>query len=100
MPPPRIDELEWDDWKLEHVQKHGVTVTEVAEVSIANAMYRTTYKDRIMVTGPTSAGRMLTIVIGESPYQRYRWYVFSARPASRAERRDYADWKAGGQPRP
>ncbi len=98
--PPRIDQLEWDEWNLDHIQKHGVTVTEVAEVPISDAMYQTTYKNRIMVTGPTSSGRMLTIVVGESPYQRYHWYVFSARPASRTERRDYADREAGGQPQP
>ena len=52
--PPRIDKLEWDEWNLDHIQKHGVTVIEVAEVPIANAMYRTTYKNRIMITGPTA----------------------------------------------
>ncbi len=98
--PLRIDELECDEWNLDHIQKHGVTVTEVAEVPISDAMYQTTYKNRIMVTGPTSSGRMLTIVVGESSSQRYHWYVFSARPASRTERRDYADREAGGQPQP
>lgn len=94
--PPRVDELEWDDWNFNHIQKHGVTVSEVTDVPVADAMYRTSYKDRIMVTGPTSTGRMLTIVIGESPFQRYRWYVFSARPASRPERAAYQSLKGGG----
>jgi uncharacterized DUF497 family protein len=96
--PPRIDELEWDAWNLDHIQKHRVTVAEVAEVPGADAMYRTSYKNRIMVTGPTSAVRMLTIVIGESPLERYRWCVFSARPASRAERSKHQAAKGGGNP--
>lgn len=93
--PPRVDELDWDDWNLNHIQKHGVTVAEVTEVPLADAMCRTTYNDRIMMTGPTSTGRMLTIVIGESPFQRFRWYVFSARPASRPERAAYQSDRKG-----
>lgn len=95
-PPPRIDELEWDEWNLNHIQKHDVTVTEVAEVTVGDAIHQASYKNRVLVTGPTSAGRMLTVAIGESPSTRYRWYVFSARPASRVERREYADRKREG----
>lgn len=97
IPPPRIDELEWDEWNLEHIRKHDVTVDEVAEATGGPAIYRGSYKNRVMVTGPTSTGRMVTVVLGETPHTRHHWYVFSARPASRAERGEYADRK-GQQP--
>jgi uncharacterized DUF497 family protein len=87
--PPRIDALDWDDWNREHIAKHAVTTDEVEEVVSGRAIFRASYKNRIAVTGPTQFGRMLTVVIGESPRQAHRYYVFSARPASRGERRDY-----------
>jgi uncharacterized DUF497 family protein len=87
--PPRIDGLEWDDWNRDHIAKHGVTEDEVEGVITGTPIYRASYKNRIAATGPTPAGRMLTVVVGESPLRGHRYYVFSARPASRAERRDY-----------
>jgi uncharacterized DUF497 family protein len=93
--PPRIDVLDWDDWNRAHITKHQVTPDEVEEVVAGDAIYFTTYKNRIIVIGPTATGRMLTVVIGESPYRRYQYYVFSARPASRSERREYSDAKGG-----
>ena len=93
--PPRIDALDWDDWNRDHITKHAVTPDEVEEAVSSRAVYRASYKNRIAVTGVTQAGRMLTVVIGESPRQAHRYYVFSARPASRSERRDY-DQQLGG----
>ena len=91
--PPHIESIDWDDWNRDHIRKHGVSEAEVEEIPGPYAWYRTTYKNRIMATGQTSAGKFLTIVIGESPSQPFRWYVFSARPASRSERRQYVEWK-------
>lgn len=92
---PRIDALDWDDWNRNHIAKHAVTQDEVEEVIAGAAIYRASYKNRIAVTGPTQAGRMLTAIIGESPRQAHRYYVFSARPASRGERRDYEQQRGG-----
>ena len=92
---PRIDALDWDDWNRDHITKHAVTPDEVEEAFSSRAVYRASYKNRIAVTGATQAGRMLTVIIGESPRQAHRYYVFSARPASRSERRDY-DQQHGG----
>ena len=93
--PPQIEGLDWDDWNRDHIKKHAVTQDEVEEVVSAMAIYRASYKNRIAVTGPTQAGRVLTVVIGESPREARRYYVFSARPASRNERRDYEQQKGG-----
>jgi uncharacterized DUF497 family protein len=95
---PRIHALDWDDWNRNHISKHAVTEDEVGEVISGEAIYRASYKNRIAVTGPTQAGHILTIVIGESPRQTHLYYVFSARPASRSERRDYQHQKGGSVP--
>jgi hypothetical protein len=80
-PHPHIDALAWGDWNLEHITKHSVTPDEVEEVLASDAIYRSSYKNRIVVTGPTQAGRMLTVIIGESPRR--------ARPATNREQREY-----------
>lgn len=95
MPSPRIDALDWDEWNLAHITKHQVTQGEVEDVVTGDALVYTTYKHRFIVTGPTIEGRMLTVIIGESPRQHHLYYVFSARPASRTERHAYLTEKGG-----
>ncbi|MBA2775768.1 MAG: BrnT family toxin [Chloroflexia bacterium] len=96
--PPRIDALDWDDWNRAHIAKHQVTPAEVEEVVVGDAIARASYKNRVAVIGLTGTGRMLTVIIGESPHQRHLYYVFSARPASRVERGEYRAAKGGGTP--
>jgi uncharacterized DUF497 family protein len=86
---PPIDRLVWDDWNRDHIVKHGVTPTEAEEVVGKKAIYRQSRKNRLVVTGPTDVGRMLTVVVGPVPNQPGLFYVFSARPASRQERREH-----------
>lgn len=86
---PPIDRIIWDDWNRDHIIKHAVTPTEAEEVVGKRAIYRQSRKNRLVVTGPTLAGRMLTVVIGPVPDQPAAFYVFSARPASRRERREF-----------
>jgi hypothetical protein len=57
------------------------------------------YKDRFLVAGPTPAGRILTVVLGPVPEAAAGvYYVFTARPAHRSERRYYHHQKGGSQP--
>lgn len=97
MHPPRIDAFDCDHWNREHLIKHGVTETEVEESVTGDAIFRASYKNRLAATGPTLDGRVLTVIIGESPHQRHLWYVFSARPASRQVRLEYMAAKGGNQ---
>lgn len=92
---PHIDRLHWDDWNREHLVKHAVTVEEAEEVVAGEPIFRASYKQRLAVTGPSAAGRLLTVVIGEVPHQPGSFYVFSARPSSREERREYHEQKGG-----
>ena len=86
---PLIERLIWDDWNRDHIAKHAVTLSEAEEVVVGPAIFRASYKNRLAVTGPTVEGRMLTVIIGPVPGQLGSFYVFSARPASRGERREY-----------
>jgi uncharacterized DUF497 family protein len=86
---PRIEQLAWDDWNREHLKKHHVTPEEAAEVLVDRPVIRDTYKNRYAAIGPTRTGRMLTVIVGPDPAIPNLFYVFSARPASRRERRIY-----------
>ena len=90
---PQIDRLEWDDWNREHIAKHAVSTAEAEEVVAGFSLSRETYKQRLLVVGPTSTGRMLTVVIGPIPDRPREYYVFSARPASRSERKLFESQK-------
>ena len=85
---PVIEQLIWDDWNTEHIATHGVTRNDVEDAIRADTVARSTYKNRILVLGP-SRGRLLAVVIGPVPGQPGAYYTFSARPASRSERRYY-----------
>jgi uncharacterized DUF497 family protein len=88
-----IARLVWDDWNRNHITKHAVAPSEVYEVVAGTPMVRETYKLRLQIIGPTLAGRMLSIVVGSVPGQLDSYYVFSARPASRQERRSYLEFQ-------
>ena len=83
----KIVKLSWDDWNREHVSKHSVREHEVHEVVASRPVFRKSYKERFIATGRTTAGRILTVIIGEHPIDKGVFYVFSARPASRKEQR-------------
>ncbi|HET7034369.1 MAG TPA: BrnT family toxin [Thermomicrobiaceae bacterium] len=93
-----IDRLVWDDWNRDHIAKHEVTPREAEEVVAGDAMFQASYKQRFVVTGPTLAARMLTVIIGPVPRETGSFYVFSARPASRQERRAYQQQHEGQIP--
>lgn len=82
-----IDHLVWDDWNREHIAKHHVLPEEAEEVIASSPVVQETYKQRYQVLGPTFSGRMLSVIFGPVPNHLHVYYVFSARPASRAERR-------------
>lgn len=90
-----IDHLHWDDWNRQHIAKHQVVPEEAEEIAASEPIVRVTYKERFQLIGATSAGRMLTVIVGAVPKQPQVYYVFSARPASRQERRYYDQQKGG-----
>ena len=95
---PEIDRLVWDEWNREHIAKHGVTPDEVGQAIEGATVARASYKGRYLVLGPTKAGRLLAVVIGPEPGHPEAFYTFSARSASRSERRLYQDAIGGIEP--
>ena len=76
--------LRWDDWNIAHIARHDVTLEEAEEVCHGEFFLLQGKKRRIILIGPTRAGRMLALVLeheGEGDY-----YPVTARPASRKER--------------
>ncbi|MGI8477728.1 MAG: BrnT family toxin [Thermomicrobiales bacterium] len=85
-----IERLSWDEWNRVHIERHGVTPAEVSEViSGRPVVRRSLHKQRLIIIGPTFAGRMLKIVIGPDPVLGGVYYPFTAHPVSRKERRKY-----------
>ena len=90
-----IRRLVWDPGNIAHIARHDVTVDEVEEVGHGDPVALRSYLTRIVLIGPTQAGRMLAVVLepeGEDVY-----YPVTARPASRKERRYYQGQKGGAQ---
>ena len=85
-----VEALAWDEWNIQHLwERHEISQSDVEAVIRGNAIVETTYKNRFLVIGPDPSGRLLVVVIGKVPKSRGVFYPFSARVASRQERRRY-----------
>ena len=86
-----IEELIWDDWNREHIQKHGCTDDDVEFMCSRRVHHwRDSYKGRKIFLGENAGGRVLAVVLGPVPdAPSGTFYPFSARPASAKERRFY-----------
>ena len=95
-----VRRLNWDAWNLAHIARHAVTQEEVEAVCQGDPVeLKRSYKDRFLVAGPTATGRMLTVVLGPEPDAPAGvYYVFTARPAHRTERRYYHEQKGASPP--
>lgn len=95
----QIDQLIWDDWNRQHIEKHGVLPEEAEQVLKSSPFVREIYKERLLLVGQTAAGQFLTVVV--SPVSGRNsdrsFYVVSARPASRKDRIQYAQAKGASQ---
>jgi uncharacterized DUF497 family protein len=91
----RIRRLNWDPGNIAHIALHQVTVDEAEEVCHGDPVSLHSYVGRIILIGPTEAGRMLAVVLDPAGEDVY--YPVTARPASRKERRYYHQQKGGTQ---
>ncbi len=80
----KSSELIWDDWNSEHIKKHEVTKAEVNRALSQKVKARKGKQGRLIVFGKTKTGRMLALVIKK---RNKGYYIFSARDASRNERK-------------
>jgi uncharacterized DUF497 family protein len=84
-----IGPLVWDDWNRDHIAKHGVSADEAQDVADGDRLTLQSYKGRSVLIGRSRLNRILAVVVGPDPNETGAYYCFSARPASRRERRSY-----------
>ena len=89
-----IDRFEWDEWNIAHIARHGMSVEEVESVVSRPVVATASYKERLLLIGPSAQDRLVAVVAGRVPDTEGTWYVFTASPASRKERRRYAELTA------
>ncbi len=92
-----IRRLQWDAWNVAHIARHQAAPEEVEEVCRGDPVELESYKQRIVLIGPTTTGRTLAMVLGPIPGAPNVYYAFTARPASRRERRYYQEQKGGAE---
>lgn len=80
-----IKELVWDDWNVEHIKKHEVSVFEVEEVCYQPINSFKSYQNRLIILGKTKNNRLLTLVLIKKDKGIY--YLITARDMSRKERK-------------
>ena len=85
-----IRRLIWDSWNVAHIAHHEVVPDEVEEVCHGQHVVLQTYKDRLLLIGPTSTGRMLAVILGPTDEAEV-YYPVTARSASMKERRFYKE---------
>jgi len=80
-------DFRWNEWNIEHVERHGVT-PEVAEEVIQTAASpypRKVGDDKMLVWGASEEGRLLQVIFVLD--EDGSIYVLHARPLSERERR-------------
>lgn len=83
--PISSDALIWDEWNIEHIARHGVARDEAMEVFSSRFIVLHGHDGRFIIVGQSTGGRALSIVV--EPEDEWKYYVVTARSASRRERR-------------
>ena len=91
-----IRRLVWDPENVAHIARYDVVPEEVEQACHGHPVTQAGKRDRLLVFGPTDAARMLTLVLDATEVSGV-YYVVTARPASRRERRIYANERKGGE---
>jgi len=90
-----VRRLIWDPGNVAHIARHAVTPEEVEEVCHGEPVVQVGKRGRLLVFGPTLAGRMLTVVLDPESAAAGVYYPVTARPTSRRERAIYAGEPGG-----
>ena len=84
----RISRLEWDDYRVEHIARHGVGPHEVWEVCEDSLhLARREGRDRYRLYGQTADGRYLFVVLEHVGGTVYK--PITARDMTDGEKRNY-----------
>ncbi len=88
-----VRRLTWDPGNVAHIARHNITPDEVEQVCHGEPIIRQSYLGRLLVIGPNHASRILLVVLDPEGDDAY--YVVTARPADRKERRTFQAEKGG-----
>ena len=82
-----IRELLWNDWNIEHIARHNVSLHEVENVCYSNPFVTRARNKTLRSIGQTHSGRFLAIFL--APRGKGSYFVVTAREATEAERRRF-----------
>lgn len=83
-----IKEIIWDDWNLEHIKKHGISIETVSDVTKNVKWHKKVKNFRYLAVG-RSGNRIITLIISRKNTTAY--YLVTARDASKEERKKLYD---------
>ena len=91
----RIYEFVWNQDRIDHIARHGITTEELEEACFGNGLVQRTRSegDNLVyyVLGQTDSGRYLFCVVIQFPDGR--GYPVTARPMTDREKRRYRQWQ-------
>lgn len=79
-----VKKLIWDEYNVDHVKKHNVTVQEVENTAKSSAVHKRAKKGRYLIIGRAGT-RILSVVINRRGVGIY--YPVSVRDSNKSERR-------------
>ncbi len=86
----KIRKLRWNEWNIEHIQKHGVSVEEVEDICYSKHFAVKSGKSKMALWGQTVDGSYLLIILVIEEYGDF--YPISARQMEEKEKRNYKKW--------
>ncbi|MBI4309231.1 MAG: BrnT family toxin [Candidatus Omnitrophica bacterium] len=86
-----IQQFEWNEWNIEHIDRHNVTPQEVEEACFNQSVCRKTREGLFLIYGQTDSGRYLLTVIRLK--NRSTAYTITSRPMTEKEKHFYRQEK-------
>ena len=80
----KIKKLVWDEYNVDHIKKHNVTVLEVEEVAENIITHKKAKKGRYLIMG-RAGGRMISVAVSKQEAGVY--YPATARDSAKKERK-------------
>lgn len=81
----KIKKLVWDEWNIEHIKKHNITVAETEKAVQNFIAHKKSKKGRYLAIGK-SGSRLISMVIRRESTGVY--YLVTARDSSKKERKE------------
>lgn len=86
----KIKRLRWNEWNIEHIQRHGVNQGEVEEICYSKHFTIKSGRGKMALWGQTDTGRYLLVILVIEEYGDF--YPISAREMEEKEKRNYKKW--------